>query len=114
MTKEELYEKIKKNLDKISQIKIDIEENKKQFANELTAKYAEYLGKKVSITWCDWRDCSIIGYFFGFNVGSGMFGRSVQMKVNKCKQDGSMSKVTYTSFDLPSIDIPFNIEIVEQ
>ncbi len=114
MTKEELYEKIKKNLDKISQTKKDIEDDKKQFADELTAKYAEYLGKKVSITWNVWSNkYQTIGYFLGFEVGSGMFGRAVGMKVNKCKQDGSMSRCTYIGCDLPSLDDTFDIEIVE-
>lgn len=114
MTKEELYEKISNNLDKISQIKKDIEDDKKQFAEELTAKYAEYLGKKVSITWHKWSSKhQTIGFFFGFGVGSGIFGSDVQMKVNKCKQDGSMSRCTYISCDLPSLDDTFDIEIVE-
>ena len=114
MTKEEFYEKTKKNLDRISRIKEDIEEDKKQFADELTTKYAEYLGKKVSITWLRWSGkYQTIGYFFGFELGSGTYGRAVQMKVNKCKQDGSMSKCTYAGFDLPCIDDTFDIEIVE-
>jgi hypothetical protein len=115
MTKEELQEKIKKNLDKISQIKKDIEDDRKQFADELTAKYAEYLGKKVSITWLGWRGKTqtINGYFWGFSSGSSTFGLAVYMKVNKCKQDGSMSKCTYSGFDLPTIDDTFDIEIIE-
>lgn len=114
MTKEEFYINQKMSLEKITEIKKDIEERKKQFANELTAKYAEYLGKKVSITWHQWSfKYQKIGYFFGFETGSGTYGRAVQMKVNKCKQDGSMSKCTYAGFDLPCLDDTFDIEIVE-
>ena len=114
MTKQEFYEKTKKCLDRITQSRIDIEESKEQFADELTTKYAEYLGKKVSITWNHHNiEYSAIGYFFGFKTSSQVYEYAVLMKVNKCKQDGSMSKCTYSAFDLPSLDDTFDIEIVE-
>ena len=88
--------------------KIDLQ---KEFTNEMIAKYSNFVGKKVKITFNSafaYRELSVIGYFNGFSNGT----YCPIMQVFKVKKDGTKSKQFFAPFDLPHYDDEFKIEIV--
>lgn len=85
---------------------------RKEFASECTAKYSEFVGKKVRIV-CTLRygggTVDIIGFFNGFAAG----GYYPAMQVSKVRKDGTKSHNKFPSWNLPAFDDSFTIEIVE-
>lgn len=85
---------------------------RKEFINEMTKKYENFIGKKVKIsfsTFIGHREISVIGYFNGFI--SGTF--CPIMQVFKVKKDGTKSKQIFNASELPHYDDNFKIELVE-
>ena len=84
----------------------------KEFINEMTKKYDNFIGKKVKIsfsTFTGHREISVIGYFNGF-----IMGRFCPiMYVSKVKKDGTKSKQIFNGSELPHYDDNFKIELVE-
>lgn len=103
----------KKNEDYDAQIIVlrnkKIELNK-EFINEMTKKYENFIGKKVKISFTTFHsETSVVGYFNGFI--SGTF--CPIMQVFKVKKDGTKSKQIFNGSEVPHYDDNFKIEIVE-
>lgn len=82
-----------------------------EFANKKTAKYSEYVGKKVRITSNPkYRNAvDVIGFFQGFVAGQ----YYPVMQVFKVRKDGTKSRNVFPSYELPAFDDLFTIKIVE-
>ena len=82
----------------------------KEFINEMTKKYENFIGKKVKISFTSWRfETSVIGYFNGFIMGT----FCPVMHVFKIKKDGTKSKQIFNSSELPHYSDNFEIELVD-
>ena len=82
----------------------------KEFINEMTKKYENFIGKKVKISFSTWRsEISVVGYFNGFI--SGTF--CPIMHVSKVKKDGTKSKQIFNASELPHYSDNFKIELVD-
>ena len=82
----------------------------KEFINEMTNKYENFIGEKVKITFNHYDyEKPVIGYFNGFV--SGRF--CPIMQVFKVKKDGTKSKQIFNPSELPHYDDYFKIELVD-
>lgn len=112
MTLEEYNAKIAHYNSVIREMEEERTKTRKEFADSLTAKYSEYVGKKVRITTKQkfGKDFSVIGFFKGYVAGA----YNPLMVVHKLKKDGTASINTIPCYELPIFgDFTFNIEIVE-
>ena len=84
---------------------------RKEFANSLTAKFSEFVGKKVRIKHNPMYRNAVeaVGFFNGFVAGRFY----PVMQVFKVRKDGTKSRNEFSSFDLPRFNDSFTIEIVE-
>lgn len=83
---------------------------RKEFINEMTKKYENFIGKKVKISFTAFHsETSVVGCFNGFI--SGTFYPI--MHVFKVKKEGTKSKQIFNGSELPHYDDNFKIEIVE-
>ena len=82
----------------------------KEFINEMTKKYENFIGKKVKISFTGFHsETSVVGYFNGF-----IMGRFCPiMHVFKVKKDGTKSKQIFNGSELPHYDDNFKIELVD-
>lgn len=86
---------------------------RKEFADSITAKYSEFVGKKVRIQYSSLLSfiTEAIGFFDGFAAVDGI--RYPVMQMFKIRKDGTKSRNKFSSCDLPRLDEPFTIKIVE-
>lgn len=112
MTLKEYNAKIDNCNSIIRETKAEKERIRKEFASECTAKYSEFVGKKVKIAYTSiWggKTAETIGFFNGFVAGTCY----PTMQVFKVRKDGTKSCKEFTSWYLPAFNDPFTIEIVE-
>lgn len=112
MTLKEYNAKIDNCNSIIRETKAEKERIRKEFASECTAKYSEFVGKKVRIIYAStWggKVVETIGFFNGFVAGTCY----PAMQVFKVRKDGTKSRNGFPSWKLPGFDDPFTIEIVE-
>ena len=83
---------------------------RKEFIQEMTKKYENFIGKKVKISFTTFHsETSVVGYFNGFI--SGTF--CPIMQVFKVKKDGTKSKQIFNGSEVPHYDDNFEIELVD-
>ena len=84
---------------------------RKEFADSLTAKYSEFVGKKVRIKHNPMYRNAVeaVGFFNGFVAGRFY----PEMKVFKVRKDGTKSQNEIPYRILPAFDDVFTIEVVE-
>lgn len=112
MTLKEYNAKIDNCNSIIRETKAEKERIRKEFASECTAKYSEFVGKKVRIVYtsiCGGTAAETIGFFNGFVAGACY----PAMQVFKVRKDGTKSRNEFTCWHLPGFNDPFTIEIVE-
>lgn len=108
----EYYSRLERCSEQIRALEAEKLKIRRDYASELTAKYSEYVGKKVRITTKQkfGKDFSVIGFFKGYVAGA----YNPLMVVHKLKKDGTASINTIPCYELPIFgDFTFNIEIVE-
>lgn len=95
----------------IKEAQADKTKIRKEFADSITAKYSDFVGKKVRIVYSSiWGNTiEIIGFFNGFVAGP----HYPVMQVSKFRKYGAKLRNEFSSFDLPRFNDPFTIEIVE-
>ena len=113
MTLKEYNAKIDNCNSIIRETKAEKERIRKEFASECTAKYSEFVGKKVRIQYSSLLSfiTEAIGFFDGFAAVDGI--RYPVMQMFKIRKDGTKSRNKFSSCDLPRLDEPFTIKIVE-
>ena len=84
---------------------------RKEFADSITAKYSEFVGKKVRIKHNPMYRNAVeaVGFFNGFVAGRFY----PVMKVFKVRKDGTKSQNEIPYRILPTLDDVFTIEVVE-
>lgn len=84
---------------------------RKEFADSLTAKCSEFVGKKVRIKHNPMYRNAVeaVGFFNGFVAGRFY----PVMQVFKVRKNGTKSHNVFPSYELPAFDDLFTIEIVE-
>lgn len=111
MTLEEYNAKIAHYNSVIKEMEEERMKTRKEFADSLTAKCSEFVGKKVRIKHNPmYRNAvDVIGFFQGFVAGNFY----PVMKVFKVRKDGTKSQNEIPYRILPAFDDVFTIEIVE-
>lgn len=110
MTIDEYNKKIEDYNAQIIALRNKINDLRKEFIQEMTKKYDNFIGKKVKISFTTFHsETSVIGYFNGFV--SGTF--CPIMQVFKVKKDGTKSKQIFNASELPHYDDNFKIELVD-
>lgn len=114
MTLDEYNAKIAHYNSVIKEMEEERTKTRKEFADSLTAKCSEFVGKKVRIKHNPmYRNAvDVIGFFQGFVVGR-YYPYYPVMKVFKVRKNGTKSQNEIPSWNLPAFDDVFTIEIVE-
>lgn len=103
--------------DKIHQASLKKMEAVKAFCDSLAEKYAEYIGKKVKITfiisdrWNEETPNEIVGFLNCFKEMG--YRRIICPDIAKVKKDGTESLQHYTEWQTESYKYITNIELVE-
>lgn len=111
MTLEEYNAKIAHYNSVIKKMEEERTKTRKEFADSLTAKCSEFVGKKVRIKHNPmYRNAvEVVGFFNGFVTGRFY----PVMSVFKVRKNGTKSQNLFSSCELPAFDDVFTIEVVE-
>lgn len=90
-----------------------------QLIEQYNAKHADFIGKKVRISWTKsyQKDPTVMEGFFGGFVQEDRYSSPKNIRIvpvlRKIKQDGTSSKVMYPTYEMPDAANIESIEIVQ-